>query len=212
MAVPSPLRIRIRVMAHAADGFLRIFRMLWFPAKGIRMDRHSSPIPGNREVFFWDEPIFEGRQDGGQIKNILEGILVAVRKRYPIEDRFRQVLCGILIRLGFDQFAVSAQFLLWFLSILPPGKKRGTGILLLLPGAAPKPVHKIVTGAEGRKGIHAGASNERKQHAILWQDLFHPVSQARFGIGAIEEHCEQEKRTQDLSLVLSRPSGAGVVP
>lgn len=29
---------------------------------------HVCPIPGNCEVLLRDEPIFEGRQDGGQIK------------------------------------------------------------------------------------------------------------------------------------------------
>ena len=82
--------------------------MLWFATKGICMDSDSSPVPGNREVFFRNEPIFEGGQDNGQIKNVLDGVLITVRKRCSIENGFLQVLCGILIRLGLDQFAVSA--------------------------------------------------------------------------------------------------------
>ena len=48
-------------------------------------------------------------------------------------------------------------------------------------------------------------------HFVL-TDFFHPGSQAEFGIGTVEEHCEQENRMQDLSLVLSGPSGGEVVP
>ncbi len=77
-------------------------------------------------------------------------------------------------------------------------------VLLEVPDNADK-------NTEGRKGIHADASNESKQHGIFWQDLFHPGSQAEFGVGTVEEHCEQEKRTQDLSLIFSGPPGVGVV-
>ncbi|NBI60275.1 hypothetical protein D3Z53_20035 [Lachnospiraceae bacterium] len=77
----------------------------------------------------------------------------------------------------------------------------------MLPGVAPKPVHKIEIGAQRRKGIHAGASNESEQHRNFWQDIFHPRSEAEFGISTVEEH----KRIQDLCLVLCRASGVGVV-
>lgn len=60
--------------------------------------------------FFGMKPVSEGKQDGDQIKNVLEVILISIRKRCFIENRFHQL-------------AVIPEFLLWFLSILPLGRR-----------------------------------------------------------------------------------------
>lgn len=93
-------------MPHAVNGPRQIFRMLLFIAKGVCVYGHGSAIPGHGEAFFWDKPVFERRQDGGQIKNVLEDALEIVRKRLSIEDAFYHVLCDILFGFRFHQFPV----------------------------------------------------------------------------------------------------------
>lgn len=150
----------------------------------------------------------KGRRDSGQIKNVLVEPLIIVRKRFSLKNRFHHVLCGIFFGFRFDQLAIGSQFLLWLFPIFTLGKKSITAIVFLR--AFPKTVHKIEVGTEGRKVSRAGRTDKRDPYEILWQNFFHPGSEAEFGIGTVKEHGEQDEGTQDLSLVFCWPPGVGI--
>lgn len=120
MAVPSPVRIRVRIMpgaffmARALPGILAGF----VPAS-VRagVDGHSRAIARNRKPFYRDQAVLEGGEDSGKEEQILEPAFRVISDGLAGKDFVHKVLCGISSRPGIGQFSVCANLFLWLPAI-----------------------------------------------------------------------------------------------
>ena len=107
VAVPSPGSIRVR---EVAQSFGRVFPVVSARA-GVGMD--GSAIAGNSQVFLWDQAAFDGRENGGMVKEKLEPLLKMKRNVPAIHQAVGNEFCNFgLAFLRFLPFGFSG-FLLF---------------------------------------------------------------------------------------------------
>ena len=81
VAVPSPVSIRVREMAHTGAVCYPIIQTVTdlMPVRG-GMGMDTGAVTGKGQAVFWDEPILEGREDCGKAEELLEPVLIMERE------------------------------------------------------------------------------------------------------------------------------------
>ncbi len=172
--VPSPSGVRVRIMAAAvvAEGAGRLARCK-MPAGRGSMGDQCSAIAGEGKGSGVNEVELEGREDGEEEKDPLEGSLRVFRSRAAIhnvaDDVFGGNVGGVF---RFCQLAVSANGLFRLFPIFVGREEERTGIVV--PCAQPETVHKVIVRAKRGKVVQGRAADEECQGNRAWEDFSNP--------------------------------------
>lgn len=201
VAVPSPVGIRIGEMAFTGTMEDRVFRAFadFMPIRGcVGMD--TGAIAREGDTICRDKSVFQRRKDRGEAENLLEPFFI-------MEGEFLMPQCvrghgvrnaGMLIWkfLAFAGFFRRFAVLVFRKKVFPAGFLEGFGL-------GPEPVHEVEIRSKRRKGF-GSTSYECGKQAVR-SEFFDPCSEA-----GTAEHYHQDKGTDDLNLVFSRPAGIGI--
>ena len=203
VAVPSPVRIRVREMAAAGAVRGSVFQTaagLMSVRGGMGMD--TGAVTGKGQAVFWDEPILEGRKDCSKPEELLEPVLIMegelLMGQGVSSDGFGNA--GMLIRklLPLARFFGRLFVPVSREKVLPAGP-------LQIPWLCPEPVHEVKIRPKGRQGTGSAADEDGKQ--AVGPELSDPGGKARKA-----EHHHKDKGTQDLGLVPGWASQVGIEP
>ena len=162
VAVPSPGSIRVR---EVAQSFGRVFPVVSARA-GVGMD--GSAIAGNSQVFLWDQAAFDGRENGGMVKEKLEPLLKMKRNVPAIHQAVGNEFCNF--GLAFLRFLLFAfRFFRFF--VVPGGRKELiTGVSFRFR-CSPETVHEVKIGTERGQGIR-GTTDEGSKDAVVFEPVY----------------------------------------
>lgn len=203
VAVPSPVGIRVREMAHAGAVCYPVIQTVTdlMPVRG-GMGMDTGAVTGEGETVFWDKPILEGREDCSKPEELLEPVLIMEGK--PLMG---QGVSGD----GIGDAGMSIRELLsftWFFGwlfvpvcrekILPAGFLGSLGL-------CPEPVHEVKIRPKWGQGTGSAANEDSKEAVSL--EFSDPGGKA-----CNAEHHHKDKGTQDLGLVFGRASQVWIEP
>ena len=128
----------------------------------------GSAIAGNSQVFLWDQAAFDGRENGGMVKEKLEPLLKMKRNVPAIHQAVGNEFCNF--GLAFLRFLLFAfRFFRFF--VVPGGRKELiTGVSFRFR-CSPETVHEVKIGTERGQGIR-GTTDEGSKDAVVFEPVY----------------------------------------
>lgn len=165
----------------------------------------SGAITRDRKGIRRDEPTLDGRDDSNMIKELLKSGFKVERDAFPTQKTVANPVSDSYGR--FRSFLVFSFRLLRFFGI-PGGRKELEPGITIRIHLDPEPVNKVKVRAQRRQGVWITA-NKGSEDAVIWEP-FNPMGKGRWCETLGNQKEKEDKRAQDLRLVLSGSAGMGV--
>ena len=143
---------------------------------GAGMGMYGGTVTGDGKENPGDKAAFDGRKDGGMVKEKLQACLKVKRDIFPIQEPFFDSFRDFgFVLLRFLMFAFGPVGLL---GVPGSGEQLVSGIQVRWR-SSPEPVHEVKIGAERGEGIRS-ASNESREETIAAEPV-NPKGKGGFG-------------------------------